>query len=95
MTHDLPRNDADNGGTTNPDFVDGLDAADLLVDRYPAGMPVDDVARIVTAVAVRPAAAMTASRSGLRLEIKRSLRCQRRSKIRVLPKLIAGSNAAR
>jgi serine/threonine-protein kinase len=33
------------------DFVDGLDAAQLLVDRYPAGMPVDGVVRIVTAVA--------------------------------------------
>jgi serine/threonine-protein kinase len=33
------------------DFVDGLDAARLLADRYPAGMPVEDVARIVTAVA--------------------------------------------
>lgn len=33
------------------DFVDGLDAARLLADRYPAGMPVDQVARIVTAVA--------------------------------------------
>jgi len=33
------------------DFVDGLDAARLLADRYPAGMPVEEVARIVTAVA--------------------------------------------
>ena len=33
------------------DFVDGLDAARLLADRYPAGMPVQEVARIVTAVA--------------------------------------------
>ncbi|AFS13649.1 MULTISPECIES: serine/threonine-protein kinase PknH/PknJ [Mycobacterium avium complex (MAC)] len=33
------------------DFVDGLDAAQLLADRYPAGMPVEEVARIVTAVA--------------------------------------------
>ena len=33
------------------DYVDGLDAARLLADRYPAGMPVDDVVRIVTAVA--------------------------------------------
>ena len=33
------------------DFVDGLDAARLLADRYPAGMPVDEVVRIVTAVA--------------------------------------------
>jgi serine/threonine protein kinase, bacterial len=33
------------------DFVDELDAARLLTDRYPAGMPLDEVARIVTAVA--------------------------------------------
>jgi serine/threonine protein kinase len=33
------------------DFVDGLDAARLLADRYPAGMPVEEVARIVTGVA--------------------------------------------
>lgn len=31
------------------DFVDGLDAARLLTDRYPAGMPIDEVARILTA----------------------------------------------
>jgi serine/threonine protein kinase len=33
------------------DFVDGLDGARLLSDRHPAGMPLDEVARIVTAVA--------------------------------------------
>jgi serine/threonine protein kinase len=33
------------------DFVDGLDASRLLADRHPAGMPVEEVARIVTAVA--------------------------------------------
>ncbi|MGV0069415.1 serine/threonine-protein kinase PknH/PknJ [Mycobacterium colombiense] len=33
------------------DFVDGLDAARLLADRYPGGMPVEEVARVVTAVA--------------------------------------------
>jgi serine/threonine protein kinase len=33
------------------DFVDGLDVARVLADRYPAGMPVEEVARIVTAVA--------------------------------------------
>ena len=33
------------------DFVDGIDAARLLADRYPAGMPIEEVARIVTAVA--------------------------------------------
>ncbi|WP_141681265.1 serine/threonine-protein kinase, partial [Mycobacterium malmoense] len=33
------------------DYVDGLDAARLLSDRYPTGMPVEEVVRIVTAVA--------------------------------------------
>ena len=33
------------------DFVDGLDAGRLLASRYPAGMPTDQVVRIVTAVA--------------------------------------------
>ncbi len=33
------------------DFVDGLDAARLLATRFPAGMHVDHVVRIVTAVA--------------------------------------------
>ena len=33
------------------DYVDGLDAARLLASRFPAGMPTDDVVRIVTAVA--------------------------------------------
>jgi serine/threonine protein kinase len=33
------------------DYVDGLDAARLLADRYPDGMPVEEVSRIVTAVA--------------------------------------------
>jgi serine/threonine-protein kinase len=33
------------------DYVDGLDAARLLAERYPAGMPVEEVVRIVTAVA--------------------------------------------
>jgi serine/threonine-protein kinase len=33
------------------DFVNGLDAARLLADRYPAGMPVDEVVRIISAVA--------------------------------------------
>jgi len=32
------------------DYVDGVDLARLLADRYPAGMPVGDVSRIVTAV---------------------------------------------
>jgi hypothetical protein len=33
------------------DFVDGRDAAHLLADRFPGGMPVDQVVHIVTAVA--------------------------------------------
>ncbi len=33
------------------DYVDGLDAARLLASRFPAGMPHDQVVRIVTAVA--------------------------------------------
>ena len=33
------------------DFVDGRDAAHLLADRLPGGMPVDQVVGIVTAVA--------------------------------------------
>src|ERR1700680_5007424 len=33
------------------DFVDGVDAARLLADRYPAGMPQDQVVTIITAMA--------------------------------------------
>jgi serine/threonine protein kinase len=33
------------------DFVDGSDAARLMADRYPAGMPQGEVANIITAVA--------------------------------------------
>lgn len=33
------------------DYVDGVDAAQLMQRRYPAGMPADEVADIVTAVA--------------------------------------------
>src|SRR5271166_6052372 len=33
------------------DYVDGTDAARLLADRYPAGMPEHEVAEIITAVA--------------------------------------------
>lgn len=33
------------------DFVDGVDAAHLMADRYPDGMPLDQVVAIVTAVA--------------------------------------------
>jgi serine/threonine protein kinase len=45
------RGEADGQLWISMDFVDGLDAARLLADRYPAGMPVEEVARIVTAVA--------------------------------------------
>ena len=33
------------------DFVDGLDAARLLADRFAAGMPTDEVIPIITALA--------------------------------------------
>ncbi|GAB4906941.1 hypothetical protein MAHJHV30_18100 [Mycobacterium avium subsp. hominissuis] len=33
------------------DFVDGTDAATLLQDRYPSGMPADEVATIIVAIA--------------------------------------------
>ena len=33
------------------DYVEGTDAADLLEERYPNGMPPDEVLRIITAVA--------------------------------------------
>ncbi|CAA0119919.1 Serine/threonine-protein kinase PknF [Mycolicibacterium vanbaalenii] len=33
------------------DYVEGTDAGQLLTERYPSGMPYDDVAEIVTAVA--------------------------------------------
>jgi serine/threonine protein kinase, bacterial len=33
------------------DYVDGTDAARLVKDRYPAGMPIQDVCAVVTAVA--------------------------------------------
>lgn len=45
------RGEADGQLWISMDFVDGHDASRLLADRYPAGMPVDEVARIVTAVA--------------------------------------------
>jgi serine/threonine-protein kinase len=37
--------------SADEDFVDGLDAARLMADRYPTGIPVEEAARIVTAVA--------------------------------------------
>jgi serine/threonine protein kinase len=45
------RGEADGQLWISMDYVDGLDAARLLADRYPAGMPVEEVVRIVTAVA--------------------------------------------
>jgi serine/threonine-protein kinase len=33
------------------DYIDGIDAARLLASRFPAGMPTDQVVRIITAVA--------------------------------------------
>src|ERR1700694_4502816 len=45
------RGEADGQLWISMDFVDGLDAGRLLADRYPAGMPVDEVARIVASVA--------------------------------------------
>jgi serine/threonine-protein kinase len=45
------RGEADRQLWISMDFVDGLDGARLLADRYPAGMPVEEVVRIVTAVA--------------------------------------------
>lgn len=45
------RGEADGQLWISMDFVDGLDAAKLAAKRYPAGMPVDEVARIVTAIA--------------------------------------------
>src|ERR1700758_5020592 len=45
------RGDEDGQLWISMDFVDGVDGAKVLSDRYPAGMPVDEVARIVTAIA--------------------------------------------
>src|SRR6516164_4201783 len=33
------------------DYVEGIDAAELMRHRYPAGMPADEVVKIVTAIA--------------------------------------------
>ena len=43
------------------DYVDGQDAGRLLADRYPAGMPADQVVQIVTAVASAPLSSHAAS----------------------------------
>jgi serine/threonine protein kinase, bacterial len=45
------RGEADGQLWISMDYVDGLGAAHLLASRYPAGMPTDQVVRIVTAVA--------------------------------------------
>ncbi len=45
------RGEADGQLWLSMDYVDGVDAGRLLAERYPAGMPEDDVARIITAVA--------------------------------------------
>jgi serine/threonine-protein kinase len=45
------RGEADGQLWISMDYVDGLDAARLVAERHPAGMPADEVARIVTAVA--------------------------------------------
>lgn len=45
------RGEADGQLWISMDYVDGLDAARLVAERHPSGMPADDVARIVTAVA--------------------------------------------
>jgi len=45
------RGEADGQLWISMDYVDGLDASRLIAERHPAGMPADDVARIVTAVA--------------------------------------------
>jgi len=45
------RGEADGQLRISMDFVDGLDAARLLVDRYPAGTPSRRGVRIVGAVA--------------------------------------------
>ena len=45
------RGEADGQLWISMDYVDGLDAARLVAERHPSGMPADEVARIVTAVA--------------------------------------------
>ena len=45
------RGDVDGQLWISMDYVDGTDAAQLLAERYPDGMPPDKVVRIVTAVA--------------------------------------------
>jgi serine/threonine protein kinase, bacterial len=45
------RGDVDGQLWISMDYVEGTDAGRLLAERYPDGMPADDVVRIVTAVA--------------------------------------------
>jgi serine/threonine-protein kinase len=45
------RGEADGQLWISMDYVDGLDAARLVAERHPAGMPAEEVARIVVAVA--------------------------------------------
>jgi serine/threonine protein kinase, bacterial len=45
------RGDFENQLWISMDYVEGADAANLLLERYPNGMPPDEVVRIVTAVA--------------------------------------------
>lgn len=45
------RGEADGQLWISMDYVDGLDASRFLAESYPAGMPIDEVAKIVTAVA--------------------------------------------
>ncbi len=45
------RGEADGRLWISMDYVDGMDAARLVAERHPTGLPVDEVARIVTAVA--------------------------------------------
>jgi len=45
------RGEADGHLWISMDYVDGVDASRLLLDRFPAGMPTEDVMRIVAAVA--------------------------------------------
>jgi serine/threonine protein kinase, bacterial len=44
------RGEADGQLWISMDFVDGLDAGRLLAERYPVGMPVGEVVKIVAAV---------------------------------------------
>ena len=45
------RGEADGQLWISMDFVDGRDASQLIEDKYPVGMPADEVAAIITAIA--------------------------------------------